>query len=73
MYPYLCPFKNRVMPMAHRIQVLNISLIEPCIFSVKIYTCTIYEIHEKKANTCIYHTSMLQIFKQSVTYYNCHP
>lgn len=39
MYPYLCPFQNRVVP-AHRIQVLNISLIEPCIFSVKIYTCT---------------------------------
>lgn len=51
MYPYLCLFQNRVMSV-HRIQVLIISLIQPCIFSVKIYTCTIYEIHEKKATTC---------------------
>lgn len=45
-YPYLCLFQNMVMSV-HRKQVLIISLIQPCIFSVKIYTCTIYEMKRK--------------------------
>lgn len=39
------------MPMAHRIEVLIISLIEPRIFLVKFTHVQIYEIHEKKATT----------------------